>query len=60
MWSLSKIREQERKEQNVLKSDPKPKQKIKLKKLQRTHKVSGRGFDKTGYDPKALISSVKR
>ena len=60
MWSLSKIWEQERKDQNALRSDPKSKQKIKLKKLQQTHKVSGRGIDKTGYDPKALISSVKR
>ena len=54
MWSLSKIRDQELKDQNALRLDPKPKQKIKLKKLQRTHKVWGRGFDKTGYDPKSV------
>ena len=30
------------------------KKKIKLTKLEQTHKVRGRGLDKTGYDPKSV------
>ena len=49
-----KLRERERKERNAPRLDPKPKQKIKLTKLRRTHKVRSRGLDKTGYDPKSV------
>ena len=47
-----KFRERERKDRNAPRSNPKQKQKIKLTKLQWTHKVRGQGLDKTGYDPK--------
>ena len=49
-----KLRERERKEQNAPRSDPKPKQKIKLTKLRRTHKVRSQRLYRTGYDPKSV------
>ena len=49
-----KLRERKREDQKAPMSNVKPKQKIKLNKLNRTHKVRSGGLKKTGYDSKSV------
>ena len=49
-----KLRERKREDRKAPRSNAKPKQKIKLKKLKRTQKVRSGGLKKTGYYPKSV------
>ena len=49
-----KLREQKQEDRKASKSNAKPKQKIKLKKLKRTQKVRSDGLKKTVYYPKSV------
>ena len=49
-----KFRERMRNDRSAPRSKPKPKEKISLKKLTRTHSVRDKGLDRVDYDPKSV------
>ena len=49
-----KIREKERKTRDAPWSKPQKKQKVSLKKLERTQRTRGEGLEKVAYDPKSV------
>ena len=49
-----KIREKERKTRDTPWSKPQKKQKVSLKRLERTQRVRGEGLERVAYDPKSV------
>ena len=49
-----KIREKERKTRDAPWSKPQKKQKVSLKKLERTQRIRGEGLERVAYDPKSV------
>ena len=49
-----KIREKERKTRDAPRSKPQKKQKVSLKKLERTQRIRGEGLERVAYDPKSV------